>query len=497
MPSVPPQTGEGLSRRELLRRAGGLAAGVAVAPWWRLASSGLDRDARVKELAGLLKGDVVGRADPGYASARLLFDTTFDGVRPLAVAYCQGSGDVGRTLAWAKKHGIRVAPRSGGHSYGGYSTTPGVIIDVGRLNGVSVHGARAVVGAGARLVDVYEGLGSKGLAIPAGSCATVGISGLALGGGQGFLGRKWGLTADNVLELELVTAGGTRLVCSPSEHADLYWACRGGGGGNFGIVTRWTFRAHPITTVSTFHIDWPFDQLPAVLDAWQHFAPHAPDELVSILSLSGSGGVGRVAAVGQLIGSKVELDSLLGPLASTGTPTRVATILRPYLDAVRMWAGCSALDSCHLGPAGELQRATFAAKSDYARKPLPPAAVTVIANALKAAPARGLLLLDSYGGAINRVPKAATAFVHRDMLFSFQYLAYWTGAAPTAANRTWLRAFHAAMRPYVSGEAYQNYIDPELTTWRDAYYGSNYKRLVAVKKRYDPTNVFRFAQGVG
>jgi len=371
-----------------------------------------------------------------------------------------------------------------------------VILVISRLDGVAVQGTSAVVGAGARLLDVYEGLGKKGLALPAGSCTTVGVSGLALGGGHGFLLRKWGLTADNVLSLDVVTAAGKLLVCSPSEHTDLYWACRGGGGGNFGVVTRWTFRAHPLATVSTFHIDWPFEQLPAVLAAWQQLAPHAPDELFSVLSLSGSGGVARVAAVGQLIGSKAALDSLLAPLVATGTPTGVASSERPYLDAVRMWAGCTALDTCHLGPGGEVVRATFAAKSDFIRRPLPAAAATVIANALKAAPGRGLLLLDSYGGAINRVPKAATAFVHRDMLCSAQYLAYWTGAAQAVASRSWLRAFYAAMRPYASGEAYQNYIDAELQTWRQAYYGSNFARLVAVKKRYDPANVFRFAQSI-
>ena len=492
MHRVPAQTARGLDRRELLRRAGGLAAGVAVAPWWRLASSGLDRDARVKELAGLLKGPVVGHGDPDYATARLLFDTTFDGVSPLAVAYCSGAGDVARTIAWARKHGIRLAPRCGGHSYGGYSTTPGVIIDVGRLKSISVQGTRAVVGAGARLVDVYETLGASGLAIPAGSCATVGVSGLALGGGHGFLSRKWGLTADNVLELELVTADGKRLVCSPSEHADLYWACRGGGGGNFGVVTSWTFQANPVSTVSTFHVDWPAEQLPAALDAWQQFVPQAPDELFSVFSIS----KGSFAAVGQLLGPTTRLASLLGPLTSAGTPTRVVTSERTYIDAVRMWAGCSALDTCRLAPGGELQRATFAAKSDYARQPLSAEAAAVIAKALPEAPARGLLLLDSYGGAINRVPKAATAFVHRDMLFSFQYLAYWTSPAEAAASRKWLRGFHAAMRPYVSGEAYQNYIDPELANWRQAYYGANYARLTQVKRSYDPDNQFRFAQSI-
>src|SRR5206468_13101500 len=161
----------------------------------------------VAELKRLLRGPVVGRSDPSYAAARVLFDTIFDGVRPLAVAYCAGPGDVARTIGWARRHGVRIAPRCGGHSYGGDSTTRGVVVDVSRLNGIAVDRAKqtATVGAGARLIDVYERLSQYGLALPAGSFATVGVSGLTLGGGHGFLSRKWGLTADNVLELELVS----------------------------------------------------------------------------------------------------------------------------------------------------------------------------------------------------------------------------------------------------------------------------------------------------
>ena len=169
-----------------------------------------------------------------------------------------------------------------------------------------------------------------------------------------------------------------------------------------------------------------------------------------------------------------------------------------------MRAGCSGtVAECHLQPQGALARSTFKGKSDYANKPLSAGAIDTLVRGIEARQAAGsgraIVLLDSSGGAINRVPKAATAFVHRDALFSFQYLAYWEAGDPpavAAANLSFLRKLYAAMRPYVSGFAYQNYIDPDLSSWKHAYYGSNFARLVSIKRKYDPANVFRFRQSI-
>jgi hypothetical protein len=496
---------DGLTRRELLERGGraalGLTALPAIADALAAPPSGI-----FLELDRTLQGDVVVPSDAAYTHARVLYNTRFDGVHPRAVAFCESRQDVERTVRWARKHAVRIVPRSGGHSYGGYSTTSGVVVDVSRLNKVSLDARkRAAVGAGTRLIDVYNKLWQSRLTVPAGTCPTVGIAGLALGGGIGFAARKFGLTCDNLVEATIVTADGQALVCNAGDHADLYWACRGGGGGNFGIVTRLVFRTHRVGNVSTFTMQWPWADALRVVQAWQTFAPHAPDGLFSVLNLNAAGGGSpQITAAGQFFGTREQLESLIRPLVNAGTPTRVTVTSRTYMEAVRVWAGCTGtIAECHLQPQGQLGRSTFKGKSDYANRPLSTRGIATLVGQIESrargGPGSGIVLLDSSGGAINRVGKGATAFVHRDGLFSLQYLSYWDVSAPSSvanANLSFLRRFRGAMRPYVSGFAYQNYIDPELSNWRHAYYGSNFNRLVAVKRRYDPRNVFRFRQSI-
>lgn len=479
-----------LDRRELLERAArtALAAGVAAAlPAWTRPAAAAPAP-RLAELARALDGELVARGAPGYAEARLLRSTRFDGISPRAIAFCESVADVQRSLRWAQKYGVRIAARSGGHSYGGYSTTPGLVLDVSRLAGIRIDrpAGTAAVGAGAQLGRLYETLAAAGVTIPAGSCQTVGIAGLALGGGVGFASRRFGLTCDNVRRLTIVTADARALTCDTARNPDLFWACRGGGGGSFGVVTGFTFRVHPVGPVVTYRLTWPWADAAAAVAAWQRFAPDAPDGHFSVLSLSSGGGSPGVGSSGQFFGSETELRGLLSPLLAVGMPT-LSMRTRSYAEAMRYWGGGTG-------------RSTFAAKSDYALRPLARAGIDTLVRwiadrSADPAPGGGTILLDSYGGAIERVPKAATAFVHRDALFSAQYLASWPSGA-AAPNLRWLRGFHAAMRPFVSGFAYQNYIDPELTGWERAYYGSNYARLRRVKRRYDPGNVFRFAQSI-
>jgi len=477
-----------LTRRQLLARGAALALGAV--PFADALASAAPPTGIFRELDRAIRGDVVQRGAPGYNAARVLYDTRFDGVKPQAIAYCESLADVQKTVRWARKHSVRIVPRSGGHSYGGYSTTSGVIVDVSRLHAISVTASgRAAVGAGAELLAVYTALAARGRMIPGGTCPTVGIGGLTQGGGIGLSGRKYGLTADNLLEATVVLADGSVAVANAQQHQDLFWALRGGGGGNFGIATRFVFRTHPASDVTTYSLEWPWSDAKAVVQAWQQLAPHAPDELASVLNVSAAAGGGAaIPSAGQFFGPEAALRSLLAPLANAGTPTRYTTTPRTFLGAVHYFAG---------GGGG---RSTFAAKSSIATAPLTTAGIDALLHQIEskrtAGTGSGIVLLDSWGGAINRVPKTRTAFVHRDALFSLQYLAYWSAGDAAAPNLAWLRQCHAATRPYLSAFAYQNYIDPELSTWPHAYYGSNLARLRQVKRRYDPHNVFHFRQSI-
>ena len=499
------RSAEVFDRRVFLRRGAGLA--VALAGWQLVGDASGAADPRLKALQKLVKGPVLVPPTPAYQQARVLYQQRFDNVYPLGVVQPLSAADITQIVLWAKKAKVKLAIRGGGHSYAGYSTGTGLVVDLRRMSSVSLSSTSGIVtiGAGARLIDVEAQLAPVGRAIPSGSCASVGIAGLALGGGHGFSSRKFGLTSDNVTSLGIVTADGRYLHCSAHQNPDLFWACRGGGGGNFGIVTYFDVMSHTVPDVSTFLITWPWSQAAEVMSAFQAFAPGAPDELATACYLRSGTPQPSIECFGQYLGTQAQLSSLLKPLTdvSGGTPTLGSS---SYLDAQLRWAGCTGktIDQCHLvgdTPTGTLSRGNFVAKSDYVNAPLSAAALTTIVQWMgqpqPAAFGFGSLQFDAYGGAINRVPAASTAFVHRNALASAQYLAHWSSPAGQAAALTWLRGFYAAMRPYVSGFAYQNYIDPDLMSWKHAYYSTNYPRLAKVKTAVDPGHAFSFAQAIG
>lgn len=415
--------------------------------------------------------------------------------------------DVQEAVRWGRRHDVRVVARGGGHSYAGYSTTSrGIVVDLRNWRGVrpAAGGRLARVGAGAQLIDVYSALAARGATVPAGSCPSVGIAGVTLGGGMGLAARRLGMSCDRVEALTVVTADGEARRADRRREEDLYWACRGGGGGNFGVVCDFTLRPHPVRRASFFFVSWPWSQAEEALAAWQAFAPHAPDALTSIFSLTAGGGTLRVMASGQFFGDAGALRRLLRPLARVpGAGLQVGT--SGYLDLQLRWAGCAdeTLRACHTRgtrAGGTLPRASFYAGSDYVGRPLSGAGRRALLGAIEGlrdlgGVSSGALLLDSYGGAINRVAPGATAFVHRRELFCIQYLAYAErGGVPAA--RGWVSRSRRALARFTSERSYQNYIDPDLADWPRAYYGANLPRLRAAKREYDPEGFFAFPQGI-
>jgi hypothetical protein len=452
-------------------------------------------------------------SNPRYSIDRLLYNSKFVNLHPRAIAYCATAEDVARCIDFATSHEVAIAPRSGGHSYGGYSNTDGLVIDVSRMAGIDVDTSAntARVGAGAKLIDVYNVIGNAGRLLPGGSCPTVGIAGLALGGGIGVFGRKFGLTTDNIASLTMVTADARVVTADASTNSDLYWACRGGGGGNFGVVTSFEFDVHPMPEVTLFTLQYPWAAASTMLSAWGLWINAAPDALWSNCQLLSQGTYGYLPQIaGVYCGSPTELASALAPLKSMiGTAPSYSFIgANSYLSAMEIEAGCSGLSiaACHLttqNPTGRLGREAYSAKSSYVDAPMNDASVASFIAAVEnlhahAPTVGGGLAFDAYGGAINRVASDATAFVHRDKLACIQATYSWssyTSPSVIAAGAQWLRWLGTNVFDPTSG-AYQNYIDPTLANWQNAYYGSNLSRLVTIKSTHDPDNLFSFAQSI-
>jgi len=466
-----------------------------------------------RRLANSLTGTLVLPSSAAYGIDRLLYNSKFVDLHPEAIAYCASADDVGRCVDFVSSHILQVAARSGGHSFGGYSSCNGLVIDVSRLKSISVNTNTniATVEAGATLIDVYNSIGAHNRLLPGGSCPTVGIAGLTLGGGVGVFGRKFGLTCDNLRSIDIVTPDGQLLTANAGNHADLFWACQGGGGGNLGVATSFDFNVHPMPEVTLFTLQYPWSEAATMVEAWQHWVHSAPDELWSNCQLLSQGSYGFLAQMsGVYCGSQSALARLLASLQSDigAKPTYSFIESNDYLDAMKIEAGCSGLSiaSCHLpsqNPDGHLSRSAFSAKSSYVNAPMTNAQAALMVDAIvnlhtHAPTVGGALAFDAYGGAINRVAADQTAFVHRDKLACIKATYSWSSATPPSeinAGQAWLTWLGSDVFNPRTG-AYQNYIDPTLSNWKTAYYGTNLERLSKVKHRNDPENRFAFAQSI-
>jgi FAD/FMN-containing dehydrogenase len=534
-----PQQGRTASRRDFLVGAGGagVAAAVAVLATRTLSGSRAARGATSPGYAGFRPVTLTASASSptdadwtalknhlsthtlyrpgqsGYTTAKQLFEPRFDGLTPAGVAYCRTPADVATCLSFVTRFSMPVRARSGGHSYAGWSSvTGGLIIDVSDMNTFSKGSGSVTVGSGIDLIHFYESLAAIGQAVPGGSCPTVGIAGLALGGGVGVLSRIHGLTSDHMLSTQVVTADGSVLTCDPGSHSDLYWASRGGGGGNFGVTTSFTFRTQPLSQLWLFFLTWPWSKAAKVVSAWQSWGPHGPDALWSNMHLSApfTAGSPAISVGGTFVGTAADLGPLFHDLyRSVGSdPSSAFAKEQSYLSVMLVEAGCSTIpiNACHTGTGGQLPRVPSYAKSDFFTKPLDAAGISAMIAGIEKIPGikgtaggAGTIALDACGGQMNAVAPTDTAFVHRDALYLAQYSTVWTSPGTTSGvnnQHDWLRSYYNTLHPHASGQAYQNYVDPDLTDWETAYYGVNYPQLQKVKKTYDPNNLFTFPQSI-
>ncbi len=457
-----------------------------------------------------ISGDVIFPGSPDYESARKPAIARFHDVRPQAVVLCETPEDVSETISYARRSGLRTATRSGGHCFAGRSSTEGIVIDVSPMRSVSVSGDVARVGAGARLVEVYDALEEHGLTIPAGCGPSVGISGLTLGGGLGILGRKHGLTSDHLLGAQIVLADGQTVECDEHHHTDLFWALRGAGG-NFGVVTSLVFKTIPAPAATAFHLLWPHAYAAAVIDAWQHWAPTAPDELAASLLLTASGDVEEPPAAnvfGAMLGTESEAAERLEEMVDRvgADPASVFRKHMSYRETKRYLAELGdemAGEDDRLGEGSDEEPQGHPySKSEFFRRMLPIEAIeALVENFLEGRVAGQSRELDftPWGGAYNRVPAEATAFAHRDELFLLQHAVVVGPDAPATERedaRRWLTRSWGVVRPWGSGRVYQNFPDPDLEDWAHAYHGANLERLLRVKRKYDLDGFFRFRQSL-
>jgi hypothetical protein len=425
--------------------------------------------------------------DAQFADYQTSFNTR-TALTPQLRALCKTAGAVGVMIDWCRSNNLPFALRSGGHSYEGFSQSSSVVIDTRLINAITVDKATksATVGAGASLGQVYKAIAARGLAFPGGSCPTVGVSGHVLGGGYGYLARPHGLACDNVLSIDLVNAHGQKIHADAQQNADVFWACRGGGGGSFGAVTGYKLHLLELASVFTFNIKFPqlsVQRAAAIMKEWQAWAPHAPQSIDSnlVIEKDPNGGI-MLRCAGQSIGSSQELQRELKFLSST-PPVR-----RTYLDSITYFAG---------GQNGwNYPSYAMKGKSDYATSPLTDSGLWALMNAVSTS-AGIYVICDSYGGTIANTAPDAMAFAHRNgTLYCLQYGSVWTSPNDTPRHLSEMRSCYAAMRPFVSGAACVNYCDLDLADWQTAYWGQNLTRLKQIKSSFDPDNVFHHAQSV-
>lgn len=448
----------------------------------------LDQD-RLKSLAATFSGALLRPGDNGYEEARRLHNGLID-KRPRLIARCLGTADIVDALGFARESGLEISVRGGGHNVAGRAVTNGgVMIDLSLMRGVRVdpdaHTVRAQGGVTWR--EFNRETAVHGLATTGGVISTTGIAGLTLGGGLGWLLGKYGLSADNLVSVELVTAAGEVLNVTADEHPDLFWALCGGGG-NFGVASSFAFRAHPLREILGGLVAHPVAAAKDVLRFYRDFTASVPDDLTTFAALvhapDGSGAP-LVALILCHCGPLAQAQKDVRPLLEFGKPALVQVGPMPYQVINTI------LDAAF--PRGALNYW----KSSFI-KALSDEAIGAMIDRFAACPSTMTgIVIEHFHGAATRIGVTDTAVPHREPGYNFLTASVWTNPAETDQNIAWTRATYADMEPYFARRRYVNYLgDDETPDAVQSAYGPNYARLVEIKRRYDPGNLFRLNQNI-
>ncbi len=470
-----------------------LVSGCAGSPFLHSAQN-------IQALRSSMQGRLVLPGDEGYYMATYPNNARWAGVFPKAIAMCANEADVQLCLRWARDHGEPFAIRCGGHSYAGFSTTTGLLINVRPMNKVSYNPAtgQAWVQAGATNQDMANALSGKGVAVPSGRCPTVGVSGLVLGGGWGFAATHSGLTADNLRQTNVVLADTQLVSASDTSNPELFWALRGGGGGNFGVNTSFTFDTHRVGDVTVFNILWPGKNQITMLRTLQEIQANNvrmmstrtkayPDKAGPAPKLADI----QVATLGIYWGNEAQTRKALAPALG---------LLAPISADIRTMSYWQARDYLITDdPIG-----MYDLRSSYVADAMSEAGLETMLQWMMKWPGGSLLpenmgILFAIGGKVRDLAQDATAYVHRNANYIFEMECAWTPVDKpevVRAQRDWMARYFTAMKPYVLPQSYVNFPNRDQENWASAYYGGNLKRLSAVKRQYDADNVFRFPQSI-
>lgn len=457
--------------------------------------NGKIEDTVIKELELNLRGELIQPGDENYDEARKVYNGMIDR-HPRFITRCVDVADVIAAVNFARKYELPLAIRGGGHNVAGLGTCDdGIVIDLLHMKSVRVDPVNriAYVGGGCTLGDVDHATYAFGLATPSGIASITGVAGLTLGGGMGHLTRKYGLSCDNLISVDIVTADGGFLIASEDENSDLFWAVRGGGG-NFGVVTSFQFRLHPVSKVFGGPVFYPIDRARDVLKFYRDFIGEAPLELGAIAGFrigppvpsfpKEFHGVKMCVIISCYSGPMEKAEEVVKPVREFGPPVLDLMKAMPFPALQRMSDALVPAGLQHYWKAdfvNELNDGLIEAHTKYG--PQIPAFQSVV----------NIFPVD---GAVNRIGKNETAYSYRDANFIHVIAAMYPDPADTPNNVAWVKNYWNALHPYSAGGAYVNFLMDEGQDRIKATYRDNYERLVEIKNKYDPTNLFHVNQNI-